>query len=194
MAVTVKSILQEHGAIPATFGEHEVDALTGAVASYLESEGGEAGVFIGSGQLVMLASRVLRSLGAGPSAHRLTIFGTGLVKPSAWTLSGGGSAWRVDMQRLLTQSDAALEMVLFACVQAILDCLAEAWDSTNGHGSLVLRGLDQVAADLLQRREQTRPVRQLVDEVRAHCEARLRQMQTQRSWQFVPALMRDGMS
>ena len=139
--------------------------------------------------LVMLASRALSSLGKGCAARRLVVFGTGLVKPAEWEISGGNAMWILDLKQITFALDDRLEMTLFASLRAVLEAIADGWDDSSGRGTLGLRHVIGAAAQLLGAREASGQVADLATEIRQRCRSILEQLGAERGWQETPEIV-----
>jgi hypothetical protein len=167
--------------------ECQTTELAAAVAAFVEQYQ-DSGTYIDSGFLVMLASRALSSLGEAHAAHRLIVFGSGLVKPSEWEVTGGEEVWTLDLRQMTVRDDAALELVFFSSLNIVLASIADVWDASGGRGVLGLRHVCTTASALLGGGK-PRAVSALADEIRRTCEAKLTQVHGERSWSHVPEVM-----
>ncbi len=161
--------------------------LASAVATFLE-QSQDSGSYVDSGYLVMLASRALSSLGEQGAAHRLLVFGSGLVRPSEWEVTGGEDVWTLDLRQMTVRDDAALELVFFNSLNIVLACIADVWEQTQGRGVLGLRHVCDTATAVLGGGKPG-AVSALASEIRKSCEAKLAQIYTERGWQHIPAVM-----
>ena len=170
-------------------GSGQVDELACAVARFVEGEAPSDAV--DSGYLVMLASRALSAIGENQAAQRMLLYGTGLVRPSHWEVTGGDAMWVLDLKEMTVLSDTCLEMVFFNCLVLILDSIAEVWDETGGSGVLGLRhvlaaarGLSGTGADGGRERS-----RSLSEEIKRVCARKLEMLGQQRQWITQPVIM-----
>ena len=164
----------------------QIRELAASVATYAR-QSADSGVYVDSGYLVMLATRALQSIGSKRAAHRMMVFGTGLVRPSEWEIRGGGSVWTLDLGRMVLRKEVSIELVFFSSLNIVLDSVAEVWDATDGRGTLGLRHLNTVATTLLASRKRRQA--EFVEEVMAACRAKLRQIGKARAWGHVPELL-----
>lgn len=164
-----------------------VRELALAVDAYLAEEFN--GASIDSRYVVMLASRALSSLGKDTEAKRLVVFGTGLVKPAQWEVSGGNAMWILDLKQITLSVDDRLELTLFASLKAVLEAIADGWDESGGRGALGLRHVIGAATQLLGARETSGPVTDLVAEIKYRCASILEQLGAERGWQHVPEII-----
>lgn len=183
----IQSVIEENCADLPELDALQVRELATAVAAYA-AESAEAGMYVESGYLVMLASQALFSVGARKAAHRVLVFGAGLVHPSEWVIRGDASVWTVDLGRMAARDAAALELAFFNSLNIIIDCVAEVWDSTEGRGTLGLRRLGEAASGILQH-EHKRKVAAFADEICRACRAKLVQTGTKRGWLHIPDLL-----
>ncbi|MBM4144220.1 MAG: hypothetical protein FJ225_11605 [Lentisphaerae bacterium] len=172
---------------PGGAGAAAADDLARAVADYVLREAAAAEP--GAGELAALASRALHGLGEGRAARRVLLEGTGMARPAAWDVTGGGAMWILDLRRVLAREDAALEMILFAALGTAVDALAECWDATGGRGVLGLRHVPAAAARLLGRGRGDGAVGRLVGEALRLCGARLARAGRARGWSETPLVM-----
>jgi len=183
----VQSVIEENCADLPELDDLQVRELAAAVAAYAGESSG-AGMYVESGYLVLLASQALFSVGARKAAHRVLVFGTGLVHPSEWVIRGDASVWTVDLGRMAVRDVAALELAFFNSLNIIIDCVAEVWDPTDGRGTLGLRHLGEAASGILQH-EHKRKVSAFADEVCRACRAKLVQTGKKRGWLHIPDLL-----
>ncbi len=169
----------------------QASELAVAVASFLDQHQ-DSGSYVDSGYLVMLASRALSSLGETQAAHRLLVFGSGLVRPAEWEVTGNEAVWTLDLRRMTICDDAGLELVFFSSLNIVLSSIAEVWDATDGAGVLGLRHICSTASVLLGGGKPG-AVTALADEIRSVCESKLSQIYGERKWRHVPSVMNlDG--
>lgn len=166
-------------------GAGSVEEVARAVELYLEEYGSGA---VDSTCLVMLASQALSNLGEGKAAHRLLLFGTGLVRPSEWEVTGGEAMWVVDLKQVTMRQDAPLELIFFNCLNLVLDAIAEVWDGSGGSGILGLRHVSAAASALLNTSKK-RDLAAFAKEIKAACVCRLEQLGGQRNWSSTPVVM-----
>lgn len=183
----IQSVIEENCADLPELDALQVRELATAVAAFADKSA-EAGMYVESGYLVMLASQALFSVGARKAAHRVLVFGTGLVHPSEWVIRGDASVWTVDLGRMAARDSAALELAFFNSLNIIIDCVAEVWDATDGHGTLGLQHLGEAASGILQH-EHKRKVAAFADEVCRACRAKLVQTGKHRGWLHLPDLL-----
>jgi hypothetical protein len=167
--------------------DDQATELAEAVAAYME-ESNAAGAFVDSGYLVMLASRALSSIGEKKAAHRLLVFGSGLVRPSEWEFSGGEDVWMLDLRQMTVRQSATLEIVFFNSLNLVLGAIADVWEVSDGAGVLGLRHVCDTASHLLGGGSKQR-VGALVSEIKQSCRAKLRHICEERGWQYVPSVM-----
>lgn len=191
LAAHIRDVIAENCAGIRDLDESQVRELASAVAAYVD-ESKDSGMYVDSGYLVMLASRALFSIGAREAAHRVLVFGSGLVHPSEWTFFGGQSIWTLDLGRMTLQAGATLELVFFNSLNIVLDCVAAAWDSTDGQGALGLRRSGTVASVIL-RDGRSRKQAAFTEEIAQACRAKLKQIGVARRWSYTPDLLKiDG--
>lgn len=168
---------------------HSNDALelARAVEHFLEQTGVEEAVE--SDRLTILASKALTSIGENCAARRLVLFGTGMVRPSEWVITGFETAWILDLKRMTVRDDGSLELVFFTNLDIILDSIADIWDESGGHGVLGLRHVCAAAASLLGSTEDKKKITGLVTEIKALCSSRLEQIRKARGWKSAPVVM-----
>lgn len=153
-----------------------------AVADFMEQHH-DSGSYVDSGYLVMLASRALSSIGQRQAAHRMLVFGSGLVRPAEWEFTGGREVWTLDLRRISIRESAMLEIVFFNSLNIVLASIAEVWEQTSGRGVLGLRHICATASALLGG---GKGVTALADEIKIRCRAKLDMVREERGWQFVP--------
>jgi len=183
----IQSVLEENCGDALELDAGQASELATAVASFVE-EYQDSGAFVDSGYLVMLASRALSSLGQKQAAHRLVVFGSGLVRPSEWEVTGDEEVWTLDLRQMTVRDDAPLELVFFSSLNIVLGSIVDVWDASEGRGVLGLRHVCSTASALLSGGK-PRAVSALADEIRKTCEAKLKQVHGERKWRHVPAVM-----
>jgi hypothetical protein len=161
--------------------------LAEAVAAYME-QSHEAGLFVDSGYLVMLASRALASIGNERAAHRLLVFGSGLVRPSEWEVSGGRDIWTLDLRQMTVRAGSTLEIVFFNSLNLVLGAIADVWEPTSGAGVLGLRHVCATASHLLGGGSRKK-IEELAEEIKLNCRVKLRQIRDSRGWKQMPSVM-----
>lgn len=180
----IRCVMEENGVNLSSWDDEQVDALSHAVAMRVK-EDGQSGMYVQSGYLVMLASRALFSIGEKQAAHRMLVFGTGLVKPSEWCFRGGQSVWTLDLGRMTVRQDVLLELVFFNSLHRVLDCVADVWDVHDGRGTLGLRGLETAVDGVLPQGKKSLKF-ELQKEVSVTCRLKLKQLHESRGWQYTP--------
>ncbi len=146
-------------------------------------------LFVDSKYLMLLASQAMSSLGQGMSARRLLIFGSGLVAPAEWQVTGGNAMWVLDLKRMIVGRDVSLELLLFNSLNVILDAISDVWDETKGRGSLGLKHVCCVASALLAKPEDNKDSRMLAAEINARCKNKLKQIAMERNWADFPSII-----
>ena len=149
---------------------------------------------VDSDSLTRLASQALADLGEEGAARRFIVYGSGLVRPSEWEIRRGREMWVLDLRQLTVESGAALEMVLFAVLAAVLRSIAELWDGSRGRGVLGLRNLQGASQRLVGgsgRRD--RRTRQMTQELADWCLHVLETLRGERGWRVLPEVINlDG--
>ncbi len=166
----------------------QAEEIAKAVSAFL-AEHDLTDSFIDAGYLVMLASRAISSVGDKTNALRLVVFGTGMVRPSEWEVTGGEEVWTVDLKQMTVKDNSSLELIVFNSLNIVLNSIAEIWDSSHGKGVLGLRHVCATAAALLGVDKNTKAVSNLSDEIQSLCTAKLRQISKTRDWKSVPEVM-----
>ncbi len=183
----IQSVIAENCGDALQLDTTQAAELATAVASFVEQYQ-DSGAYVDSGYLVMLASHALSSLGEKQAAHRLVVFGSGLVRPAEWEVTGGEEVWTLDLRQMTVRDDAALELVFFNSLNIVLGSIVDVWDASLGRGVLGLRHVCSTASALLSGGK-PRAVSALADEIRRTCEAKLEQVHGERKWQHVPSVM-----
>ncbi len=167
--------------------EVEVEALAAALRKVFQERGEtDPSPF----QVVELSARTLRELGAVQAARLLLIFGSGIVQPSIWEISGGDRIWMLDLQRLTFNADMQLELTFFRLLDTALLSMSEVWNASSGRGRLGLRHVRGTAEHLLSgRAEPTRIGRLFAREVLLRSQARLEHLASHRHWKHVPEVI-----
>jgi hypothetical protein len=140
---------------------------------------------------MVLAARALSAVGEGDAAKRVYLFGSGLVSPSEWEITGREAVWTVDLLRIAVSEESAHEMILFVSLHLVLDAMAGVWDSSGGRGTLGLRHVCETARVLSG--NDSRGAARAAAEIRDWCCAKLRQLARTRAWTDVPQVLNlDG--
>ena len=183
----IERVIAENCGDELLLDDGQTTELASAVAAFLERHQ-DSGSYVDSGYLVMLASRALATLGEKQAAHRLLVFGSGLVHPSEWEVTGGDDVWTLDLRQITVRDDSALELVFFGSLNIVLGSIADVWERSQGRGVLGLRHVCSAASALLGGAD-FGSVAALATEINKACESKLGQIHTERSWQHVPAVM-----
>jgi hypothetical protein len=163
-----------------------VAELARAVDGFLQQEGRQ---WVDSGHLIVLASQALSALGEQQAARKLSILGTGLVRPSEWTVTGAQSAWVLDLNQMTVRADAALELVFFQALDIVIECIGEVWDESAGKGTLGLRHVCLAAQALLGSAKPDKHSESLAGEIVTACREKLARVGSARGWKRVPQVM-----
>lgn len=172
---------------PQLLSDVQVEELSRAVEIYLSEH--NSSLNSDDRCVVMLSSQALSSLGETAAARKMLVFGTGLIRPAVWEVSGESSMWVLDLRQMTVPSGSALEMVLFRSLSVILESIADVWDPSEGVGSLGLRHVCQTAAGLLNRGARTKEARDLADEIRERCDSLLADIASRRAWTATPQVL-----
>jgi hypothetical protein len=164
-----------------------VKAMAAAVELFLSEKGDSS--CVESKYLVMLTSRALSSVGEGAAARRLLLFGTGLVKPSEWEVSGGDSMWVLDLKQMTVRTDVVLEMVFFNSLNIVLDSIADIWDENSGRGVLGLRNVCCVAEAMIGSAAKKSKALVAAREIREASCSKLEKIGKDRGWSEIPRVV-----
>lgn len=164
-----------------------IDDIAHAVASFLGSSGDS--VSVDSNYLVMLTSQALTSVGESDVARRVLLFGTGMVKPAKWEVSGSDAMWVLDLREMTVLADADLEIVFFKSLAMIIESISSCWDETDGNGVLGLRHVSSAVAALLGGFDEKRKTQELAEEIKGMCISKLESMSRERCWESIPLVM-----
>jgi len=165
----------------------EVVELARAVEHFINESG--AADSVQSDHLTILASKALTSIGEMGAARKLVLFGTGMVRPSEWVITGFESAWVLDLRRITVRNDTSLELVFFTNLDTIVNSIADVWDGSDGRGVLGLRHVCAAAASLLGSVDNKKKLAGLALEIKALCSSRLEQIRKVRGWGSAPVVM-----
>ena len=157
-----------------------------AVAAFLDAHGRQSGN--NSQVLLMLASQALSAIGEGKAARRLYLFGSGMVRPAEWVVTGNDKVWELDLKRMTVRQDDRLELTFFNGLMTVLDAIADVWDETGGQGVLGLRHVC-AAADSFLGKLHTSGRLSMTAEIIARCQHKLSNMARQRGWPTTPRVM-----
>lgn len=182
----IERVIEENCGEALELDEQQATELARAVSEYVEMNR-DSGAFVDSGYLVMLASRALASVGQERAAHRLLVFGSGLVRPSEWEFTGGCDVWTLDLRQMTVRDSEPLELVFFSSLNIVLASIADVWEQSGGSGFLGLRHVCDTASALLGGRK--KGVDGLAGEIRSHCSAKLEQLGRERGWQDIPQIV-----
>ena len=136
-----------------------------------------------------LVSQALEATGEVVLARRLHIFGSSVVYPASWVVTGHQTVWVLDVARLLTKQDPPMELALFGRVISALTTFADVWDGTSGQGVLGLKGLSAAARLVLGVEAQGPSVQDLTAELHQLGVRHLELMCHRRQWTHTPAVM-----
>jgi hypothetical protein len=164
-----------------------IQELARAVEQFVRQENDN--VCPDSEYVVMLACRALSSIGERPAARRLLVFGTGLVRPSEWEVSGEEAIWAIDLKQMTIRDDSLLELVFFSSLNIVIEYMAGVWDETAGRGVLGLRHVCCTAEALLGGTRSRKEIEELAREIRTVCVRRLEQLRDTRGWKDAPFVM-----
>jgi hypothetical protein len=175
---------------PPSLKDVDIDALGNALRRVLAARGETA---VDAIRVIELSARTLGDLGAGDMARRLLMFGSGLVTPAVWEVSGGGKLWILDLRRLAVDAGVQIELTVFRSLDAAIAAMADVWDASDGQGRLGLRHVHSTAAHLLgdvdPRGRRSQP---LAREILERSRARLHELAAARHWQHVPEVLNLG--
>ena len=158
-----------------------IDGIAHAI-EFLMGNGDETGTMIQSDYLKGLASQALVSLGHTGAARSLVLFGTGMLRPASWEVSGEKDMWILDLKEMTVRADASIELVFFAGLNMVIDSVSDLWDPTGGAGVLGLRHVCETARALLGDNCRKRAANDLGDEIIDACSVRLEKAAAARSW------------
>lgn len=177
-----------------TAGAWEVDderlrEVARAVDYYVTVEQGAESV--DSRSLALLTSQALAGVGDSGLATRLLVHGTGLLRPAVWEIRHGQAMWTLDLRQLAVDDSAAIELIVFSCLTALLRGIASIWDATSGSGVLGIRNLDDAAGALVggDARRQKR-VAEMAEEMVRWCRFLMAYLRRERGWQAAPEVVR----
>lgn len=136
-----------------------------------------------------LVSRALDAAGEAGLADRIRIFGSALVYPDVWVVTGEETVWVLDAGQLLAPPDPRVEIVLFDRLRSKLTTFADVWDHPRGKGVLGLKGLFRAAAAVLGARAPESRVRRLAGELHRMGSLQLDVLRVQRRWQHTPFVL-----
>jgi len=157
-----------------------------AVAAFLDAHGRQSGN--SSQVLLMLASQALSAMGEARAARRLYLFGSGMVRPAEWIVTGNDKVWELDLKHMTMRQDDRLELTFFNGLMTVLDAIADVWDETGGQGVLGLRHVCAAADGFLGVPHMAGRL-SMTNEIIARCQHKLSSMATQRGWQATPRVM-----
>lgn len=162
----------------------ETEELARTVEMFLaESDAVEC---VDAGYLVLLASRALSSVGQEHAGSRLYLFGTGMIKPAEWEVTGEHQLWVLDLKRMTVGDEAPLEMLFFRSLTMIIDSIADVWDDAAGCGGLGLRNVCRSVEGLAGVDAGSRRSRLLTREIIDICRRKLHKLHVERNWIAVP--------
>lgn len=167
-----------------SLSDSETHELARAVELYLDEY--ESVECIDAGYLVLLASQALKSVGQENAGRRLYIFGSGMVKPAEWVITGEHQLWILDLKQISLGEKAQLELLFFNSLVMILDAMADVWDESSGSGGLGLRHVCRSIEGLLDIGSRSRRARSLADEIIGICRSKLDKLKNERGWLRAP--------
>ncbi len=190
LAAYIKDYLLRMGVSASDIDPHCVDQLSHALSDYIELSSDRAGFFVEDGNLLLLASRALQSVGEDRAATRMLMLGSGFAQPVKWLATTEDAAWKLDVSRISDGAQAGLEILFFRCLHAAVEALAEEWKSYSGEIALVLQGVEEAGTALIGRPANTRQVRAFVEEVEMVTHAKLKQLSARYEWTHTPRLLK----
>jgi len=164
-----------------------VEELGKAVELFLEES--PSGGTVDADSVSLLASFALAGMGEHAAARKLLLFGSGLVMPSEWTVTGDEAMWVLDLRQMTVRAETCIEIVFFRCLDGVLGGVADVWDASLGRGVLGLQHISASAAALMGTSVDAVGVECLADEVRAFCSDRLEQIAAKRGWVQTPRVL-----
>ena len=145
---------------------------------------------VDSEELTRLASRALSGVGEDVIARRLLLFGTGMIRPSEWIISGNNMVWVLDLKQLVVPVDTPLELFMFPCLNAVIDAIADLWDESDGEGALGLKHVcDTAEAFLGNNCKNAAKRRLLANEIGRFCAGCLSRSGKTRGWSHTPEIV-----
>lgn len=190
LSAYIKDYLVRMGVLASEIDPHSVDELSHALSAYLELATDRTGFFVEDGNLLLLASQALESVGERKAATRMLMLGSGFARPVSWLVTQQDAGWKLDVSKIAEDLHSRLEMVFFRCLHAALEALAEEWNRHAGKVVVVLQGAEEAGASLLGRPVTSRQVQVFVAEVEAACRDKLQHLANQHGWNAVPELMK----
>jgi len=184
----IKRTIEENGIADHDLEPGQAEELAAAVSAFLE-EHELTDSFIDAGYLVMLASKAMSSIGQERAALRLVVFGSGMVRPSEWEVTGGSEVWTLDLKQMTVADATSLELVVFNTLNIVLDAITDVWDASGGKGVLGLRHVCDTAAALLGVSRNSKSVADLSNEIVRVCGLKLEQAGRLRGWETFPQVM-----
>ncbi len=163
------------------------EEISRAIDYFLKNESGAQ--YVKDTDITALAAKVFSSIGEQGTARRLMLFGTGMVKPAEWIVSGDKDVWVVNLKEITMQADASLELIFFRGIQIVLDSIADVWDECSGDGVLGLRHVCLAASSLLGAPRNSKAVAVLSEEIIDTTMAKLHQLKKVRGWRDVPFVL-----
>lgn len=154
----------------------------------------DQGAVADSSSLTRLTTQALADLGEEGAARRFLVYGSGLVRPAEWEIRRGHEMWVLDLRQITVESGAALEIVQFSVLAAVLRAIAELWDATRGQGVLGMRNLRGASQRLVgTARDADRRTRRMTRELEDWCRHVLGTLRGERGWLAMPEVINlDG--
>jgi hypothetical protein len=187
LAARVAAQIREFCCEEDLLSSERVDEMAWAVAKFVSRTAGA--LTADTTYLVALASQALRAVGERQAARRVLVHGTGMVRPAYWEVTGNDAMWVVDLRQMTFAPGAALELIFFGGLMAVIEAIAEVWDATQGAGALGLRHVSCAAAALFGERQGRRRAAALAREIRSLCAARLDGLKERRGWTETPVIL-----
>jgi hypothetical protein len=163
------------------------DEVARAIQLFLENEAETE--FVDARTLTLMAAQALKSLGQGGDARRLILFGSGMVRPSEWVVTGDQAIWVLNLKDIALREDASLEIIFFKGIQVVLDSIADVWDASGGDGIMGLKHVFLAASSLLGAPRNSKAVQKLCEEIREICIGKLQQIGRERGWHAEPFVL-----
>lgn len=188
----ISSYLLEQGILGGDIDAHCVEALSHAMAEYLELSSDRAGFFVEDGNLLLLASQALRAVGQSEAATKVLMLGRGFVRPVSCLVTTSEKGWTLDVARIAREGSGLLEITFFRCLHATIEMIAQEWIAYQGNVVLKLQGCEAAGAIVLNRSARSREVLAFADEIMQAAKERIASLADAYNWSEIPQVIRHS--
>lgn len=154
------------GLDPALSPAAPIEEIVHSVAAWLHDQRGATSAMPPAREeLSLLTAQALKAVGHPQCARRMTLVGSGLVRPSVWSFAAGGTVWTLDLAPLVQRPADRYELPFLVLLRTTLNQLASLWPDDGAPLVIGLRHLrptvDALLGPLATRRGRERLAREI---------------------------------